>query len=662
VRLPLLAVFVVVTGMVRGAATPAAAALEFIEKVRSDKVDLSPGRDTAISTATGKDKQKTIAAQLRTLSRQLDAGPFEAGPIKEDGDLAAILVHQASGFDPARHRVLAIAVVKKDGDWLAAPVQASFENTGLGYDEDRIKRCDALEDWMMRQRPTHLAKLREETAGRLKREIASKLDKRVLHSDTPTQLTARFLEACRKRDQATALALLGGTQEELPTDWTARIQIIERAFSGSLSNPWWSLFLSDGVIRTIALEDEGPNRMGISLVCLDASMETATSTLPQNRMVKLNFKRQPDGPWRLDLPESLMAPSPSVGKGVRLVDRSTIIPETIRKLLPNLRRKQFPAASIPQVKDAVSALMAAAAAPTPEALLPLIAMDGDPSAANTGTARLVMLWRDLHSPRDVRTLLPLAFKEDGDGAVASFQLFSSREPERADLRTFYFVRGEQGWLLVSGLKPTDPPPPQLTAIKDWEDEEAPSWTRNWEQLTLSTSVKLDKLPQAEGPSEDDTRRAFETWIEAVLKGDVATAIASTAYLDWGHGEGGRSSTRLLRNLGFELTSALKSKERPTILKVIRQGQWTAISARIGKAGDADATYPLYAFVTTPVGPRLMLEIDLFANGTQTRKFLNEAVWGRLNAAGEADAVAILREMYEAHRHSAETERTNPPTR
>lgn len=659
-KLRLLAVFVVATGMVRGAATPAAAALEFLEKVRANEVDLSPGRDTAISTATGKDKQKTIAAQIKTFSRQLDGGPFEAGSVNEDGDLAAVLVHQASGYDPARHRVLAIAVVKKDDDWLAAPVQASFENTGLGYDEDRTRRCDALEEWMMRQRTTELAKLRDETAGRLKREIAARLDKRILHSETPGQLTARFLEACRKRDQATALALLGGTQEEFPTDWTARIQIIERAFSGSISNPWWSLFLSDGVIQTIALEEEGTNHMGITLVCLDASMETATSALPENRMVKFNFKRQPDGPWRLDLPFYLFELNLPTGRDGMQFDRSSKTPEGILRLVPERRRKQFPAASIPQAKDAFSALMAAAAAPTPEALLPLLAMDGEPSAANTGMARLVMLWRALHSPRDVRTLLPLAFKEDGDGAVASFQLFSSREPERADLRTFYFVRGEQGWLLVSGLKPADPPPPQLTAIKEWADEEAPAWTRNWEQLALSASVKLDKIPQAEGPPEDDARRAFETWSEAIFKGDVATAITSTAYLDWGHGEGGRGSTRLLRNLGYELTSALKSKERPTILGVMRQGQWTGISARIGKAGDADATYPLYAFVTTPAGPRLMLEIDLFANGTQTRKFLNEAVWGRLNAAGEADAVAILREIYETHRKSAEAERSATP--
>jgi hypothetical protein len=661
VKLHLLAVFVAATGIVRGAATPAAAALEFLEKVRANDVDLSPGRDTAISTATGKDKLKTIAAQIKTLSRQLDAGPLEGGSVKEDGDLAGVLIHQASGYDPARHRVLAIAVVKKDGDWLAAPVQASFENTGLGYDEDRTKRCDALEEWMMRQRTTELAKLRDETTGRLKREIAARLDEKLLLSETPGQLTTRFLEACRKRDQATALALLGGTRQEFPADWTTRIQIIERAFSGSISNPWWPLLLSEGVIQTIALEETGTNHVGITLVCLDASMETATSALPENRVLKFNFKRQPDGPWQLDLPAYLMDLTLQGGRGVRQVGRSTIVPEAILKLLPDLRRKQFPAASIPSAKDAVSALMTAAASPTPDALLPLLAMDGDPSLANTGTARLVMLWRDLHSPRDVRALLPLAFKEDGDGAVASFQLFSSREPERADLRTFYFVRGEQGWLLVSGLKPADPPPPQLTAIKEWADEEAPGWTRDWEQLALSASVKLEKIPQGEGPTGEDTRRVFESWSNAIFQGDVATAIAGTAYLDWGHGDGGRSSTRLLRNLGFEFTSALKSKDRPIILGVIRQGQWTALSTRIGKAGDADATYPLYAFVTTPAGPRLMLEIDLFANGTQTRKFLNEAVWGRLNAAGEADAVAVLREIYETHRKSAEAERAVAPS-
>lgn len=625
---------------------PAEEALRFVEKLRERKIDLEPGRDTALSAATGKDKRKLIEQRIARLADEIGKGELEAGPGTVDGDMAAVLVRQASGFDPDRLKVLAIGLIRKNGRWQAAPVPGSFENTGLGYDDAISKRLAALETWMMREQVVDLNKLREKAAERLREAISKKLKPDELHETPPDQLTRRFMEACAKRDKATVLGMLGGLQSELPDDWSSRVSAVDGGFSSSARNSPWLLLTAPGVIRTITQvhSQSGDRAATVDLALLDASDGTSKASMPRIQSLELGFTRDDAGLWRIDLPESFYLGEPAS-------DEPPPEPsDVILHDLPAAWRRDFPATRIEQAKDAVDHLVQALRGDSAVGLIPLLSLEGDPALARLGVMRLAMIWQDLHQSAQ-RTPMLLGFQEIGDAAVAAFQMFSPREPGRADLRTFYLVRENGGWLLASGLRPSVPPAEKLREIKAWADERAAEWSRNWEALCLSESAELKALPAGEGPTEAEARRVFEAWNAAILKGDAKAAIGLTAHLDRGRGQ-----SRLLQNLGHELTGALKTQLPATLLGVIRKGCWTGISARIGEAGDSSATYPLYPLVNTPAGPRVLGEISLFANGDRTRDYLNTQNLERLKIGGEADASTALQEMYEIHRKSAEADR------
>lgn len=632
---------------------PAKEALRFVEKLRDKTLDLAPGHDTALSPATGNDKRKLIEKRIARLSSEVGQGELEAGPGTVDGDMAAVLVRQAAGFDPSRLRVFAIGLIRKGDRWQPAPVPGSFENTGLGYDETIGKRLAALENWMMREQVLDLTNLREKSAGRLREAIAKKLKPDELHESSPELLARRLLSACEKRDQATVLGLLGGLQTELPKDWSACVAAVDEGLSATPKGSPWQLLVAPGVIRTIieVHTQEGDREATVFLAFLDASGGTGKSVMPKIRIFDFRFVRNEEGLWRIELPEVFYTPSPAEPQEE---DAGPKPEDTVLNALPDAWRGDFPLTRIDTAKAAVDHLLEGLSGEAPAELIKMLALDGDAAVARLGVMRLAMIWQDLHQA-DPRTPILLGFQELGEGAVAAFQMFSSREPERSDLRTFYFTKEDAGWVLAAGLRPADPPPEKLRAAKAWADARAPEWSKNWESLVLAESSKLKIISAGEAPSEVDARNAFETWSSAILKGDPKAAIAFTAHLDRERGP-----ARLLRNIGYELTGARKSGLRPTILGVIRKGCWAAISARVGKPGDSAATYPLYPLVNTPTGPRVLAEIDLFANGTRTRNFLNDASWGRLDAAGDGEASATLREIYEIHRKTAEADRPPAP--
>ncbi|MGC4015347.1 MAG: hypothetical protein QM755_12645 [Luteolibacter sp.] len=633
-------------------ATPGEAAVRYVEKIRGGQVDLAPGADTAVSPATGQDKREIIASRIKRLSQELDPGPMEAGPVKQDGDLAAVLVRQTSGFDPGRLKVIAIGLVKKGEAWLAAPVPGSFENTALGYDEARSNRIAALEQWMLREQVVDLGTLREQAGERLRKDIGTKLPKEALHNEKPAALLKRLLAACATRDQAVMLGLVGGLQRELPKDWTDRLGAVSRAFSKDTFDSSWRLLASPGVIRTVTAESGDSTHMSLTLACLDASPESGRGNLPAIRFLSLELQRDSEGLWRFDLPEVFLHGEPSHPEDE---DKNTVQQGALNAL-PIAWQRQFAKAKPATAAAAAEAVTAALRAPDADGLLPLLDLDGEPATALLGARRLALMWRDLHSPRDLVTLLPLGFFEKDDSAVAAYQMFSSRFAGRADIRTLFFVRRDGIWQLLSGLRPDDSQQNAPGSVGEWATTQAPEWTKNWEELALAKGTALDALPAADAPDEDAARTTFTAWNEAITKGDVVTTIRLTARL-----KQDLSSSHLLRNLGYELTgAAMKTGRQATILGIIHRGQWTGISARIGKAGDAEATYPLYPMVTTPDGPRIMAEIGLFANGNRTRDYLNETSWERLNAGGAGEAAAQLREIYEIHRKNAETDRPPAP--
>jgi hypothetical protein len=153
------------------AADPGETAVDFLEKVRAGAVNLEPGGDTALSAQTSASKRREIARRLDRMARDLGSDPLEAGAVRIDGELAAVLVRKTGSFDPGRMRVFPVALVRRGDAWAAAPVPASFENTGFGYGTTLRQRCATLQNWMLREQVFDLATLRDQSVEKMRRNI-----------------------------------------------------------------------------------------------------------------------------------------------------------------------------------------------------------------------------------------------------------------------------------------------------------------------------------------------------------------------------------------------------------------------------------------------------------------------------------------------------------
>lgn len=624
---------------------PGRTAVRHLEQVRAGRVALEPGKDTALSPATGADKRRDIEERIGRLAKELGPDPFTVGAIKIDGDLAAVLVRQETPLDPAKLRVDAVALVRRGDNWLPAPAPGSFENTALGYDVDRSKRQAGLTRWMEETRPHELAELRRDARERLRRQVAGSITTGELRDRTPAELARRFLDACQRQDKFAVLGLLGGLAETPPPELAARIPLIDRGLASGGApetaadgDAPWRWFTAPEIVRVLAQEPDGT----VTLTCLDGGK----SGKPAFHQISLRFQQGADGLRQLLWPETQPRELPLAEPA------SGAIRDAIQQTVAALRR-DHPVAGRPGAREAAAAFAAAYRSPAAAPPLELLEFPDDPMQAAAGCHKFARLWSRLHpGTTPARLLLPLDLHEEGGEAVAIYQALQPNNPVATDLLRLPFARTRDGWLLAADGK--------ANAAQPWADRACQELAAGWQKQALAGAAALASLPAGDAPAEAAVREVFDRWRQALQSGPIEEAIACTAYLNTpAVTPAGRSGPAgLLGRLAQEWLAA-RQKDAPGVLGVVRSGRWAGVSVRGGSA-DADARYRLHPVLMTPAGPRLLEEVDLVAGGDRTRDFLNEAAFSRLAPAGQPDALAELRQLYHLHRQAAEADRARNP--
>jgi hypothetical protein len=246
----------------------------------------------------------------------------------------------------------------------------------------------------------------------------------------------------------------------------------------------------------------------------------------------------------------------------------------------------------------------------------------------------------------------LEVHEEGDDACALIQMFSGQDPGKAAIETLFFHRGPAGWLANSGFSGA----PALAHVKDggamgkWIGTAVQTRERNW---SAGVFVRIGGIPADSAPSEEEARKVVDEWRSAIAAGDGARMLALSACFDDDAGSAG-----LLKKTSYELMPRQKGE----ILGIHRAGRWAAVSLRVPPAhGDDSADgYPLIVVASTPSGPKVLPEIDLYDPLTRSREFLNRSVWDRVTARLPEGARGELESIYEKHRTlSAATRESRP---
>jgi hypothetical protein len=291
----------------------------------------------------------------------------------------------------------------------------------------------------------------------------------------------------------------------------------------------------------------------------------------------------------------------------------------------------------PTVEQALEGLLATLKSGSPASLIRFMRRVGDPEILRKAYARAAQLWWTLREPSTVSSAFPLAMHEDGPIAAEACQFFSARNPDRLDLRILYFEKSDDGWYWT-------PSPVAATekSMRAWADRQTQRWQDDWQDALLSECPILEKIPDAGAPAEDESRKLIESWIQAMSDGDVMAALRLTARLHSPDSQAG-----LLRNLGYEMIGARRNPHAPTLAGILRGGIWTAVGTQT--APNDPPSFPIYPVIATPAGPRILLEIDLFASGNRSRDFLNKTAIERLrkSSAPAADDLELLFARHQA---------------
>lgn len=610
-----------------GPSDPGEAAVHFLEKVRTQNLNLEPGGDTALSPQTSGQKRREIARRLERVARDLGTDPLEVGAMKLDDDLAAVLVRKIGGFDPSRLQVFPVALVKRGAEWAAAPVPASFENSGVGYAAVLRKRLAILEDWMLREQALDLEKLRDQSADRLRRKIAESLPLATLRNFTSKQAAERFLTACEHRNLPEIFGLLGGLAANLPNDWPLRLTAADTAVTaaGEVKRPW-RLLLGAEVMRALVDHVEESDTAQVSIACLDPGGIPPRFTVPRIELVHLELSKTPDGLWRVNPPAHFLADRDSPD-----VSADEDLDSDLLDAFPAKLAEHSPPAPQATAEETRQALRTTLQTANPGELMRYIRLDGDPLTARKSCVRAAQLWWAWREPSAVRSAVPLAYHEEGSQAAEAFQLFSARNPDRLDLRIVYFEKSGDGWHWAPM-----PRPETEKSCREWVDLQSKRWQDEWQDALLTDCPILKAVPDSGAPPAEESRQLVEAWIQATRAGDVLAALRLTARFDTPD-----SPVMLLRNLGYEMTGARRTPHAPALAGIYRGAIWTAVGTQTDSKDPP--LFPLYPVIATPAGPRIVLEIDLFTSGNRSRDFLNKTALGRLrqSSAPAADELAVL---------------------
>jgi hypothetical protein len=414
-----------------------------VEKVKEKNLNLEPGTDTALSPQTTEGKRKEIARRLERMAGDLNPSSLEIGPVRTDGEIAGVLIRKFHGFNSQKLAVFPVALVKRGVDWLAAPVPASFENAGVGYDQSLRQRLAALETWMLREQATELAHLRAEAGQRMRRKIEEKIAAEALRKLEAREVAGRFVSACERRDEAELLGLMGGLEANPPEDWNVRLNAVEAAFghkTRGIVRPW-RLLAAQEVLRVPLFQDEEEDSAYWVVACLDPKGFPDEGAMPQVEIVRLNLSKSPS---------RAVAGGSAVGLPAGDEDVDFFGEESadarLLGMFPAKLAVRYPLEPESSAEKACEALHAALGSPNPAAWTRLVQFKGDAEEVCESYGKTAAIWWRANDPAATRAMIPLDFHEQGEIAVSACQFFDSRHPDQFDLQFLYFEKTQMGWL------------------------------------------------------------------------------------------------------------------------------------------------------------------------------------------------------------------------
>lgn len=650
-KTPLLriALYCLVATVLRAAETPAQAALELAEAIRDGATRDEIIAKSALNPDTGERKKSIIFDTWKSEGKKMLPLPFTVAAEKIDGDAAAVVLQQ---FDPLRSDALHFVsfaivrqapVAKKNQDpkknnapadaWSAAPVPASFQNSVVTYDEAILQSRQQLEHWMLAREIELREKVQESVKQELRERITRAVSPEALAALDPPSLMQAFIQALREKNHPAVLAYLGGHTPEAVANWETTAIRINKLFQGNDLRQWpWRLLADTQSLIAVSEPLDLGDEITLDIIALHPE---SMSEEPDH--LSLSIHKDPKGRHYISLPRIFLqneASEEELGEVMDFDDSGHM--KLFSKLIADAK-SHLGTVDLSK-SDAVADIILQSLKNNDFRRYWAINASTLPHLRDYIDGNTVGLWQELQGKTGSSLFGQVGLKEQDDYALLVLQTYSPRDNSGMQLKTIWLNRSEGTWKITDSETPEEGVP-ELT---NWFNEEKKNWSAHWSESLIGDVVKLGGLA-AKGPDAAKVSEVFAAWQKDLQEKSFSKVIAHCASFD-----DPASTLKMLRALAGELIYGTGSLE---VLKVSVSGRWAGVSAKQSTSEPTkSAQYPLFIFVHTDKGPRLLpqLELKLNAIKNRSREYLNDFAIKDLGKRLPDGAVEELRSLYTNH--------------
>lgn len=615
------------------AETPAQAAVAFAEGLRDHLRDEKLLERCALNPDTGDRKKQQIMAAWKTYADQMLPKAFEVSGEKTQDSHGAVVLSQKDENSGSSANVISFAVVKRDNTWLAAPILSSFQNSVVSYDPEILRLRQELEHWMLSREILVREELKRQSAEQLLEKMQKKIGSDQLKTIDPAELLRGLIDAIRERDLAGALARLGGYSAEEISDWDNIERHISTTFaSGGLQKwPWCLLSHTQALIATSAPLDLGDE------TTIDMLAIHPDSLTEEPDFLTFSIKVDEAGSHRVILPEVFWQRDVSEEEMGQIMDYEDDEQLALYQKIFQQARQGFEGVDMSRsevLADLIENCLqnnnfvkfwAAGAAPAKKSLL-------------AEMPEMVALWQKLQGSATGSSLFGrVGFLEHKDHALLVLQSYAPRNTNAIQLQKLWLERREGQWVLLPDI-PALPP----EELEKWWDENKKIWSAKLAESLVMDAVRIGGLAQSQ-PDPLKVREVFQSWLQAVQERSLKKVIPFCAAF-----QDDRSIQAMMRALAGEL---MYGSGRYEVLEVAVNGRWAAVSAKyLSDQPKSTAQFPLYVFVVTDQGPRMLsqVELKLGLSSNRSRNYLNNLAFTELKKYLPDAAVDELQKLYAKH--------------
>ena len=628
------------------AETPAQAALNLAEALRDGSARDVVIAQSALNPDTGDRKKGVIFETWKSESKKMLPLPFTVAAEKINGDCAAVVLHQ---YDPLRSELphfISFAIVRQaphaaeekktapaEPEWFAAPVPASFENSVVSYDDAVLQSRRQLESWMLSREIELREKIQQDIKQQLQERITRAVSPEALAALDPKALMNAFIQALREKNHAAVLAYLGGHSADSVINWDNISFRINKLFQGNDLRQWpWKLFADTQSMFAVS----DPLDLGDEL-SLDVLVLHPESISEEPDYLSISILKDPQGRNYISLPSIFSQNEAAEDELGEIMDYDDIGHMQLFAQIVADAKAHLGNADLSQSAEVAKIILQCLKNNDFRRYWAINACNlKNLRAYEEGTS--VSFWQELQGKTGSSLFGQVGLKEHEDFALLVLQTYSPRDNSGMQLKSIWLNRRNDTWH-ITGTEAPEEGVPELTK---WFADEKKSWIANWSDSMLGDVAKIGGLA-AKGPDLAEVTKIFFAWQKDLQEKSFTKVITHCAAFD-----DPTSSLKMLRALAGELIYGTGTIE---VLKVTVSGRWAGVSA-VQSSGEAmkSSQYPLFLFVHTDKGPRLLPQVELKLNAVKnrSREYLNDIAIKDLGKRLPDGAVDELRSLYTNH--------------